>query len=57
MTLILKQHRVRIASKGIHLTQESSQEELKAALKHEPMLSKFITDNNKTSKNDKQIKE
>ena len=57
MTLILKKHKVRIPAKGIYLTQNSTQEELKKALKHEPKLSNFIEDNTKKqAKDDKQIK-
>ena len=56
MTLILNTHTVKIAKKGIHLTQNSTQEELASALKHAPKLSQFITDNKKQAKDDKQIK-
>lgn len=49
--LVLKVGKLTIQGKGINLTQESTQEELKRALEHEPKLSEYIV-SEKTAKND-----
>lgn len=53
MALELTKGVVRIPAKGILLNKDSTQEQLKKALEHEPKLSQFIIDNKKQAKNDK----